>query len=122
MDKLLSNGKVCHGDKKSAVVSGFSFLDGLRPREYVEQLVPEVFLTPNEVGGAFQIDLDLLGQLIILGQIRQLDDDDAGNVIFKGLNVGRAELQKAPLAFQKIPEKKKESPFISIGVTRLISS
>ncbi|GIY34091.1 hypothetical protein CEXT_435251 [Caerostris extrusa] len=65
--KIHSSGNVCHGDLKSGNVSGFVFLDGLRPREYVEQVVPEVLLAPSEVGGAFEIELDLLGQLIVLG-------------------------------------------------------
>ncbi|GIY01974.1 hypothetical protein CDAR_298021 [Caerostris darwini] len=118
---MLSSGEVSHGDLKSGIFSGFGFRDGLRPREYVEQLAPEVLLAPNEVRGAVQIELDLLGQLIVLGQIRQLDDDDAWNLIFQGLNVGRIELQKAPLAFEKISEKK-ETTFISIGGTGFISS
>ncbi|GIY57033.1 hypothetical protein CDAR_275681 [Caerostris darwini] len=84
----------------SGIVLGFGFRDGLRPREFVEQLVPEVLLAPSEVGGAVQIELHLLGQIIVLGQISQLDDDDAGNVIFQGLSVGRVELQKTPLAFK----------------------
>ncbi|GIY08366.1 hypothetical protein CEXT_252351 [Caerostris extrusa] len=75
-------------------------------REYVEQLSPEVLLAPSEVGGAIQIELHLLGQLIVLRQIIQLDDDDTGNAIFQGLSVGRVELQKAPLAFEKISEKR----------------
>ncbi|GIY52261.1 hypothetical protein CEXT_769631 [Caerostris extrusa] len=53
--------------------------------------------------------------LYFLGQIRQLDDDDAENVIFKGLSVGRVELQKAPLFFKKIPEKKKHRLSASEG-------
>ncbi|GIZ05155.1 uncharacterized protein CEXT_366631 [Caerostris extrusa] len=98
--KILSSGEVCHGDEKSGIVLGFGFRDGLRPREFVEQLVPEVLLAPSEIGGAVQIELHLLGQLIVLGQISQLDDDDAGNAIFQGLSVGRVELQKTPLAFK----------------------
>ncbi|GIX85130.1 hypothetical protein CDAR_94181 [Caerostris darwini] len=104
--KSEESGEVCHGDLKSGIVSELVFWDGLRPRECVEQLAPEVLLPPSEVGGVFEIELDLLGQLIVLGQVSQLDDDDALNVVFQGLDVGQLELQKAPLAFQKIPEKK----------------
>ncbi|GIY20524.1 hypothetical protein CEXT_312021 [Caerostris extrusa] len=113
--KMLSSVGVSHGDLMFVIVSGFGFRDGLRPREYVEQLAPEVLLAPSEVCGAVEIELDLLGQLIVLGQIRQLDDDDAGNLIFQGLSVGRVELQTAPLAFKKIPGKKEHRLSASEG-------
>ncbi|GIY04566.1 hypothetical protein CDAR_561941 [Caerostris darwini] len=99
--------------QESGIVSELVFWDGLRPRECVEQLVPEVLLAPSEVGGVFEIEPDLLGQLIIRGQVSQLDDDDAGNVVFQGLDVGQLELQKAPLAFTKIPEKKEQRLSVS---------
>ncbi|GIY00998.1 hypothetical protein CEXT_716151 [Caerostris extrusa] len=68
------------GGKASAAINlgtGASWMGQIL--KYVEQLAPEVFLAPSEVGGVFQIDLDLLGQLIILGRRSgKHDDDDAG--------------------------------------------
>ncbi|GIZ01870.1 hypothetical protein CEXT_171311 [Caerostris extrusa] len=77
--------------------------------EYVEQLVPEVLLSPSEVGGVVEIELDVLGQLIVFGQVSQLDDDDARHVIFQGLDVGRIELRRHHSLSRKFLKKKRNT-------------
>ncbi|GIX67877.1 hypothetical protein CEXT_154611 [Caerostris extrusa] len=102
---------VCH--RLRIQVSGRTATSGV-----CEQLAPEVLLAPSEVCGAFQIEAGSHGRAHRpCRQIRQLDDDDAGNLIFQGHKAwADVELQTAaPLAFKKIPGKKEHRLSASEG-------